>query len=122
MVVKADVLYLIYRFLDRCIQGAMYLYYSINASATISALEGGATKIRLSSKTLKSWPPGSFVLLSVPRYGLVQSHPATIVSTPRSHNGEMVLMLKCQKGFTKRLLTAATNSSTALLSQTEQEK
>lgn len=33
----------------------------------------------------------------------------------------MVLMLKCQKGFTKRLLTAAETSSTALLPHTKQE-
>lgn len=106
-------------FVDRCIQGVVYGYRSLHSTATITALEGNATYIRLSGKTMKHWSPGSFMLLSIPRFGLMQSHPATIVSTPTSHAGDLVFILKSQRGFTKRLLAGAGDR---LISHQQQDK
>ena len=74
-----------------------------SSKATITQLPGDVTKIRISGKRIRSWTPGSHVLLSIPRFGVLQSHPATIASTPTSHNGDLVFILKSHKGFTKRL-------------------
>lgn len=88
--------------------------------ATLTALDGGATKIQLSSAAIKHWQPGQHVLLSIPSLGFGQSHPATIVSTPRSHDGDLVFILKSHKGFTRRIMTVAHESTVELLSETKQ--
>jgi len=51
--------------------------------------------------------PGTHVLLSIPRYGIMQSHPATIISTPTSHGGDLVFILRSHAGFTRRIWKAA---------------
>lgn len=71
--------------------------------ATLLHLPGGVTKIVVSTRQLKSWTPGSFVLLSLPRFGLGQSHPATIASIPSSHEGKLVFFLRAHQGFTSRI-------------------
>ena len=83
--------------------------------ATISALPGNVSKIRVQSSRLRSWKPGQHIFLSIPRFGLLQSHPATIMSTPLSHNGDLIFVLKAHKGFTRRLCKSATSSTTSLL-------
>ncbi|KAL5087348.1 hypothetical protein Trisim1_007913 [Trichoderma cf. simile WF8] len=75
--------------------------------ATLTPLEGSATKVRLSNPGIKSWQPGSYVRLFIPRFNIVQGHPATILSTPSSHGGDMVFILRSCGSFTKRLLKAA---------------
>lgn len=89
--------------------------------AVITPLEGGVTKVQIKTKAVKSWRPGSHVLLHIPRFGLLQNHPATIVSTPQSHGGDLVFMLKSHKGFTRRIMTSANGSATALLPQTKED-
>jgi len=95
-------------FLDRLIRTIRYAYHNIRPGrASLTALEGGVTKIRVQTKQVKSWTPGAHVFLSIPRLGFGQSHPATIASIPSSHNGDLVFILKCHKGFTSRILKAA---------------
>ena len=92
-----------------------FIYYTYANSrpphATLEALNGGATKIRITSRQIRNWKPGSHILVSLPRLGLQLSHPATILSTPSSHDGELVLILKAHQGFTKKLITAANKPS-----------
>lgn len=91
-------------FLDRLIRTIRYTWHNIRpARASLKALDGGVTKIRIQAKQIKSWTPGSHVLLAIPRLGFGQSHPATIASIPSSHNGDLVLILMGHKGFTHRI-------------------
>ena len=89
--------------LDRLVRTATFIAFNIygGRKATLTALDGGVTKIKLPGKTIKVWRPGAYVLLSIPRFGYVESHPATIMSTPRSHDGDMIFMLKSPKGLHK---------------------
>jgi ferric-chelate reductase len=101
-------------FLDRLIRTIRYAYNNIRPGrASLTALDGGVTLVRVQSKQIKSWAPGSHVLLSIPRLGFGQSHPATVISVPSSHNGDLVFILKCHKGFTSRILKSATISQTS---------
>jgi ferric-chelate reductase len=103
-------------FLDRLIRTLRYVYHNIYLSrASLEALDGGVTKIRVQSKQIKSWAPGSHVFLSIPYLGFGQSHPATIASIPSSHNGDLIFFLKGQKGFTNRLLKTASSSQITIL-------
>ncbi|CAK7223692.1 ferric-chelate reductase Frp1 [Sporothrix eucalyptigena] len=74
---------------------------------------GGATRIRVSSSNrhLTSWKAGSYVLLGIPRFGVAQSHPATILSTPTSHGGDLVFLLRAHGGFTRKIFQAASTKS-----------
>ena len=95
-------------FLDRLIRTIRYAYHNIRpARASLIALDGGVTKIRIQTKQIKSWTPGSHVLLAIPRLGFGQSHPATIASAPSSHGGDLVLILMGHKGFTQRIHSTA---------------
>lgn len=99
-------------FLDRLVRTARYVFNNIRpGQAKLEALDGGATRIRVASKQIKKWTPGAHVLLSIPKLGFGQSHPATILSTPSSHNGELVFILKAHKGFTRRCHQACHASS-----------
>ena len=91
--------------LDRIIRGIKYLIFP--GRATITAYGETAAKIRIRGSRLKWWKPGQYVLVSLPGVRFGQSHPATIVSTPSSHNGEIVLIMRCQKGFSNKLLDHA---------------
>jgi hypothetical protein len=99
----------------RLARTARYVVNNVRpARATLEALEGGvATKVRVSSRQIKKWAPGSHVLLSIPKFGLIQSHPATIMSTPASHDGDLVFILRAFKGFTGRILKAAAPSTSS---------
>ncbi|PQE11215.1 metalloreductase protein [Rutstroemia sp. NJR-2017a BVV2] len=102
--------------LDRIIRSGRFAWNNARpASATLTALDGDVTRICVSSKAIKKWSPGSHVLLSIPKLGLGQSHPATIASTPTSHDGDLVFLLKSHKGFTSRLLKSASASSVSIL-------
>jgi hypothetical protein len=97
---------------DRLIRTLRYAYNNVRPGrATLTAMDGGVTIIRMQTKRIKSWAPGEFVLLSIPRLGLGQSHPATIASTPSSHGGDLLFILKCRQGFTKRLVNAASSET-----------
>ncbi|MCJ1380844.1 hypothetical protein MMC17_003953 [Xylographa soralifera] len=80
--------------------------------ATLISLPGGVTKVSVHSHKVRSWKPGQHVFLCIPRFGIGQSHPATIASIPSSHNNDLVFILRAHKGFTKRILNGAANSST----------
>ncbi|MCJ1320231.1 hypothetical protein MMC15_005569 [Xylographa vitiligo] len=80
--------------------------------ATLISLPGGVTKVSVRSHRVKSWKPGQHVFLCIPRFGVGQSHPATIASIPSSHNNDLVFILRAHKGFTKRILNGAVSSST----------
>ncbi|KAK4503445.1 hypothetical protein PRZ48_004360 [Zasmidium cellare] len=108
--------------LDRMIRTARLAWNNIRAGrATLTLLDGGVTKVRVSCKAVKYWRPGSHAIISMPRFGFMQSHPATIVSTPRSHGGDLVFILKSHKGFTKRIMENANGSATALISKEGEE-
>ncbi|KAJ5527294.1 hypothetical protein N7513_011453, partial [Penicillium frequentans] len=76
-------------------------------------------KSALHPPRIKKWSPGQHVFLSIPKLGLGQSHPATILSTPSSHNNDLVFLLRAHRGFTRRLLDSAQSSSANLLEKTE---
>ena len=108
-------------FLDRLIRSARYAINNIRPGhATFEALDGEATKVRVSSKQIKKWAPGSFILLGIPKFGFGQSHPATIISTPTSHNGDLVFILRAHRGFTGRILKSAL-SCPSVTSESEQQ-
>ncbi|KAF1357137.1 ferric reductase-like protein like transmembrane component [Delphinella strobiligena] len=102
---------------DRIIRTVRYALMNRTLSkATLTKLDGDVTRVQIHKPHLKQWTPGSHILVSFPIVGFGQSHhPATIASTPKSHNGDIVLLLKSKKGFTKQLMTHANDSSTALL-------
>ena len=102
--------------IDRIVRSGRFAWNNARPGrATLTALDGGVTKVCVRSKAIKKWSPGSHVLLSIPKFGPGQSHPATIASIPSSHDGELVFLLKGHKGFTSRLFKTASNSSTSLL-------
>ena len=106
---------------DRLIRTLRFAYNNMRPGrATLTALEGGVTKIRVPVEHVQKWRPGAHVLLQVPRLGLIQSHPATIASVPSSHNNDLLFILKGHKGFTKRLLNSSNSSSATLLPKTRQ--
>lgn len=104
---------------DRTIRTTRWGVHNIKpARATLTSMEGGVTKIHLRDNKLKRWTPGAYVLLSIPEFGFAQSHPVTIASTPISHDGDLVFILKGHGGFTKRLCESALGV-TPLLRDTE---
>jgi ferric-chelate reductase len=89
---------------ERLLRTMRYAYNNIRPGhATLIHLPGGVTKVVVSTRQLKSWTPGSFVLLSLPRFGVGQSHPATIASIPSSHEGKLVFFLRAHHGFTSKI-------------------
>ena len=107
---------------DRLIRTLRFAYNNIRPGrATLTAFDGGVTKIRVQIKHVDKWRPGAHVLLKIPQLGLIQSHPATIASVPSSHNNDLVFILKGQKGFTNRLLRSAESPTATLLPKTQQD-
>jgi len=89
---------------ERLLRTLRYAYNNIRPGrATLVQLPGGVTKIVVSKRQVKSWSPGSFVLLCLPRFGLGQSHPATIASTPNSHGGKLVFYMRAHHDLTSRV-------------------
>ena len=109
--------------IDRIVRTVwVFMANARRSRALITPLEGGVTKVQIKTKGVKSWGPGSHMLLHIPQFGFMQNHPATIVSTPESHNGDLVFILKSHKGFTRRIMTGANSSATALLLQTKNKE
>lgn len=109
--------------IDRIVRTArVFVMNARKSRAIVTPLEGRVTRVRVQTKAVKSWRPGSHMLLHIPRFGFLQNHPATIVSTPQSHGGDLIFMLKSHKGFTRRIMNSANNSATALLPQSKDEE
>ena len=107
--------------LDRLIRLSRSLYNNSKpAKASLTTLPGDVTRIAVQSPRLRKWQPGQHVFLCIPKLGFSQSHPATIASVPSSHNNELIFFLKAHKGFTRRLFTSATSSSTENLLDTSE--
>ncbi|KUJ16010.1 uncharacterized protein LY89DRAFT_697981 [Mollisia scopiformis] len=99
-------------FLDRLLRSIRYAWNNIRPGrATLIRQHGDVTKVLVRSRQLKSWTPGSFVLLSIPRFGIMQSHPATIASVPTSNNGELIFFLRAHRGFTSHIYKEASDIS-----------
>jgi ferric-chelate reductase len=99
---------------DRLIRLAFYIRGTSKAS--LHKLGNELTLVTVKSNRLRSWEPGQFVLLSIPKLGIFQSHPFTISNLPNSDN-EMRLICKRKGGFTKALNDfAETASNKPLLS------
>jgi ferric-chelate reductase len=97
---------------DRSFRTFRYLWTNISpAQARLEALNGAAVKVRLSSHHIKSWTPGSHVRLRFPKVGFWHTHPATILSTPSSHDGDLILIWRPRGWFTRRLLKYAEDST-----------
>ena len=102
--------------LDCLIRYSRFAYNNSKpAKASLTSLPGDVTRVAVRSPRLRKWQPGQHVFLCIPKLGFSQSHPATIASIPSSHNNELIFFLKAHKGFTRRLLTNATTSSTETL-------
>lgn len=100
--------------IDRIIRSARFAWNNIRPGhATLTALDGGVTRVTVKSKAINKWKAGSHVFLKIPKCGILQSHPATIASTPASHDGDLVFLLKSHKGFTSRLFRNASQSSSS---------
>ncbi|MCJ1300146.1 hypothetical protein MMC08_002940 [Hypocenomyce scalaris] len=107
---------------DRLVRGLRYAYNNSRLGrATITALPGDVSKIQVRSSRVKNWRPGQHVFLSLPHFGAIQSHPATILSTPTSHSNDLVFILKAHGGFTARLHSSATSSEASLLPSSREE-
>ncbi|KAI2790215.1 hypothetical protein POX_d05721 [Penicillium oxalicum] len=89
---------------ERLIYFARFAFTNFGLSKVVlQPLEGDVTKMYVTNRRVRTWTPGAHVLIGIPRFGLIQSHPATILSTPTSHNGDMVLLLRAYQGFTRRI-------------------
>ncbi|KAJ6126329.1 hypothetical protein N7523_001941 [Penicillium sp. IBT 18751x] len=83
---------------------------SSSSTVTLEPFEGDVAKMYVSNCRIKSWAPGTHVMIEIPRFGVVQSHPATIMSIPSSHNGDMALFFRAYKEFTRRIYEASRKS------------
>jgi ferric-chelate reductase len=93
---------------DRSVRTLLYLWTNIPpAKARLQVLDGVAVKVRLSSKHVKNWSAGAHVRLRFPRFGFWHTHPARILSSPSSHNGDLVFILKARGWLTRQLLKCA---------------
>lgn len=107
---------------DRLVRALIYAFNNMKpANFTLHGLSGDVTKVRVTSSRIKKWSPGQHVFLSIPELGFGQSHPATILSIPSSHDNDLVFILRAHRGFTQRLLRSAKSPSTDI-SQGVREK
>lgn len=96
---------------SRLVQTLIYFYRNVRPGhATLIPSSSDFVQVRVHGSRVKSWTPGSFVLLGIPRFGLFQSHPATIASTPSSANGDLIFILRKHRGFTHTLLQNSHNN------------
>lgn len=99
-------------FFDRTIRTGLYLRNNMSpAKATLEPLEGPAVKLRLSNVNLKNWTPGAHVRLMFPKFGFWHTHPARILSSPSSHNGDLVFIFRARGWLTQMLFERAEASS-----------
>ncbi|KAK9388443.1 ferric reductase NAD binding domain-containing protein [Lipomyces mesembrius] len=105
-------------FLDRVVRSLRYFYNNVRPGrATLEAMDGDVTRIRVTSKQVTSWVPGAYVLLSIPAFGFGQSHPATIASAPSSHSNDLVFILKGHRGFTNHVLKSVKSSAASKMEE-----
>lgn len=83
-------------------QGAMSGFWACKADFV--PLPHGSTKITIRNPPV-SWSPGQHVFVSCHSIVPLQSHPFTIASIPQ--DGEMVFIVKAEKGSTKRFFDHA---------------
>lgn len=108
---------------ERLVYFARFAFTNSGSSKVIlTPLEGDVTKMFITNGRIKTWTPGSHVMIGIPRFGLVQSHPATIMSIPTSHNGDMVLLLRAYKGFTRRMYEDSCRSTRTADDESQQER
>ncbi|KIW34663.1 uncharacterized protein PV07_01430 [Cladophialophora immunda] len=89
----------------------------IGYEAEVKALSGEFLQVTVRNVAM-SWRPGQHVYLSIPRAGIVEAHPFTIASVPKSISGEsgpnnVVLYLRVHNGFTRRLYRRCQNQLTS---------
>lgn len=93
---------------DRLIRFLRFSFVNIKPNrASVEGLDGSTTKITFRNSRVRRWVPGAHVLISFPTLGFGQNHPATVLSTPCSHGGDLVLLLKARRGFTSCLYRSA---------------
>ncbi|KAF5253902.1 hypothetical protein FANTH_1227 [Fusarium anthophilum] len=83
---------------DRLIRLSKLLCNFVNNSATFYPLPYNGTRIVLKKPGMEDALPGSHCLLWIPRLGLFETHPFTIVSNDSSG---LELIMKSHNGFTK---------------------
>ena len=90
---------------DRTARTVWYLWNNVSpAKARLQAVDSEAVKLRISNKRIKSWSPGAHFRLRFPRHGFWHTHPGTALSTPSSHGGDLVFVLRCRGWLTRQLL------------------
>ncbi|KAI2625676.1 ferric reductase like transmembrane component-domain-containing protein [Hypoxylon sp. NC1633] len=86
--------------------------------AWIRELPGGMTKVTILAPSDFRWKPGQHVWLRVPHLSVLQNHPFTIASTPRSlpkraksdsYANEMIFYVRAHHGLTLDLLKSVEN-------------
>jgi len=82
------------------------------------ALKHGYLRLTLKDTGLR-WKPGQHAFLSMPTWGIFESHPFTIASiapssTDSATNTDLELFMKCHSGFTRRLQRRAQKSPTTV--------
>lgn len=98
--------------MDRLIRLFNYVWNNVSSRglqgrAVLTPLSGNCTMVTIQTSRLRSWRPGQHVLLSIPKCGLVQSHPFTIASVPSKHDLTLKFVIRAKQGFTRRLLDKA---------------
>lgn len=84
---------------DRLIRGGRLIFNSINNTATLHSVATGGTRIVM-KKPLLGAKPGNHCYIWIPRLGLLETHPFTIVSNGPSG---LELVANSHDGFTKAL-------------------
>ncbi|KAH8547504.1 ferric reductase like transmembrane component-domain-containing protein [Umbelopsis sp. PMI_123] len=98
--------------LDRLIRLFTYIWNNVSftgvqVQAELTPISGDCTMVSIQNSRIRSWLPGQHVLLSIPKCGLVQSHPFTIASVSSKNNSKLKFIIRAKQGFTSRLLDKA---------------
>lgn len=87
-----------------------------NGNAHVTVLDddsGQAAMMRVTVRLPFQWTPGQHAFLRFPRLGILDNHPFTIASVPKTGTGdnEILFLIRPYRGLTKRLLSRATQRS-----------
>ena len=106
---------------DRLVRFGIYMYRNFKPARARMTNLGVVVRVQVHAPRVSSWTPGSHILISFPTlWGFGQSHhPATIASSPLSHGGDILLLLKSHHGLTKKLLAHA-DEPTAITAKDEE--
>ncbi|KAF2420954.1 hypothetical protein EJ08DRAFT_653681 [Tothia fuscella] len=76
----------------------------------MTPLPGGMTKIEVTPPVDFEWCPGQHVFLRFPKLGMLDNHPFTMTSAPRSasltlddKDGKLIFLARTHTGFTRHL-------------------